>query len=176
MPIGVDGGIFGLRGGISSEEWDSTSGPCRQAKRDATAAEVVAVNQPSTGRSTTERPRRSSVQNDSCTAHHERLRGGMKTALNVLRWLVLPFWLLCVIAMISCFFDPRYGVDAGLVGLVTTVGPIGVFLAWPWITKRRARRRREAAAAVAARAEWEHVAYMHGDARGLYGQYPPTRF
>ena len=102
----------------------------------------------------------------------------MRTAMNVLRWLVLPFWLLCAIAAISCFFDPRYGPATGLVGLVTTVGPIGVFLFWPWITRSKTRRHRESAAraAVAARAEWEHAAYMHGDPRGIYGQYPPTQF
>lgn len=105
--------------------------------------------------------------------------------LGWIAWAVcLGFWVMCVCAMFSCLFDPKDGVDIALVGLFTTVLPLGWALYWTARkllgVKRPARKRRvrvqqpDEAWMLAARAEHEHELYMQGDPRGVYGQYKPV--
>lgn len=102
--------------------------------------------------------------------------------LGWIAWAVcLGFWVMCVCAMFSCLFDPKDGVDIALVGLFTTVLPLGAALWWTGRKLRGSKPRLKAvkrqpdeAWMLAARAEHEHELYMQGDPRGVYGQYKPV--
>ncbi|MDT2009987.1 hypothetical protein FXW78_51555 [Rhodococcus opacus] len=81
----------------------------------------------------------------------------------------MPFWLVFIVEMVSLFAETSWG--AAFTGLFLFVGPGAVFLAWPLRRRQRAAKQRDTS--LAARAEWENAAYLHGDPRGLFGQYPP---
>jgi hypothetical protein len=106
--------------------------------------------------------------------------------MNVLRVVVAPIWLVTIGAMIDCFAETAY--STGIVGFVSTVAPLTLFLIWPFLPKQRARRRarkqsgsqphrrlaeRVDAVSLAQRADWENQAFLHGDPRGVYGQWMP---
>lgn len=91
------------------------------------------------------------------------------TKTDVVRLVLVPIWLIMVVVATSALLKTEFGV--AFVGLFMFVMPLGTFILWPTRRVHQAAKKRDAA--IAARAEWENTAYLHGDLRGLFGQYPP---
>ncbi len=96
----------------------------------------------------------------------------MRGVLGAARILLAPVALFFTVVLVQLIVEGEFG--AAVFGLATLLLVTAVYW-WPLATlmQRREVLRRQHAA-IAARADAQHAAYLHGDPYGTFGNHPPT--